>query len=76
MMNRPVPTEDIDRRFRHHPPKDDDTVDRHVEIRETMRDAANTVNAMVPDGREKSLAITKLEEAMMWANAGIAREGN
>ena len=27
----------------------------------------------VPDGREKSLAMTKLEECCMWANAGIAR---
>lgn len=30
---------------------------------------------LVPDGREKATAITKLEEFMMWANAGIARAG-
>ena len=27
----------------------------------------------VPDSRERSLALTKVEEAMFWANAGIAR---
>jgi len=26
-----------------------------------------------PDSREKSVAITKLEESIMWANAAIAR---
>lgn len=28
---------------------------------------------LCPDSRELSLAITKLEEAIMWANASIAR---
>lgn len=27
----------------------------------------------LPDSREKSLSITKLEECMMWANACVAR---
>jgi hypothetical protein len=30
--------------------------------------------AEYPPGREKALAITKLEEAMLWANAAIARQ--
>lgn len=30
---------------------------------------------LVPDGRERSLALTKLEEVMFWADAGIARHG-
>lgn len=30
---------------------------------------------MVPDSREQSLAFTKLEEAVMWANKGLSRHG-
>ena len=37
---------------------------------------ATDVMSMVPDGRERALALTKIEEAMFWANAGIARISN
>jgi uncharacterized protein DUF6894 len=45
----------------------------HAAVREACRAAAEVVDRTVPDGREKSLALTKLEEATFWANAGIAR---
>ena len=45
----------------------------HQKVRETLYEAASTLNLMLPNGREKSLAITKLEEAMFFANAAIAR---
>jgi hypothetical protein len=41
-----------------------------------MRRAADAVLDLVPPGREQSLAFTALEEAMFWANAGIARAGD
>lgn len=31
------------------------------------------IDALMPDGREKAIAKTKLEEAKMWASAGVAR---
>lgn len=62
-------------RFAYHPPRDEATKDRHEYIRSLLGDAAQVVDSLVPDGREKALAITKLEEAMMWANAAIARAG-
>lgn len=60
-------------RFRYHPPKDDTTAGAHQWIRDAMLVAAIHVNDNCPEGREKALAFTKLEEAMFWANAAIAR---
>lgn len=65
--------DDLLNRFNYHPPKDDRTRIKHEIIRKTMFNAAVEVAHLCPDGREKSLAFTKLEEAMMWANAAIAR---
>ncbi len=47
----------------------------HMEIiRDMCRSLAFGINDFCPNGREKSLAITNLEQVMFWANAGIARE--
>ncbi len=46
--------------------------DQTEAIRNKCRDLAHHLNSAMPDGREKSLALTKLEEAMLWAGAGIA----
>lgn len=64
---------DINNRFDYHKPQTDRVVKAHETVRKELRVMADTIDSLVPDGREKSLAITKLEEAMMWANAGIAR---
>lgn len=36
--------------------------------------ALQTVDVTLKDGREKSIVVTKLEEALMWANKSIALE--
>lgn len=71
-----MPTKEIDDRFRHHPPKDENTVKAHEEARANVRWVAGKFDEELPAGREKSLAITKLEEALFWANAAIARAGD
>lgn len=43
------------------------------QLRRGFKSAALRIIRFVPDGREKSLALTKVEEATMWAMAGIAR---
>lgn len=59
--------------FGYHEP-DEDRLAKHVATRDKCWELASYINQNVPDCREKSLAITKIEEAMFWANAAIARE--
>ena len=66
--------EDIDNRFTYHAPKPGQP-EIYQDIRTLAKELALYINETVPEGREKSIAITKLEEATFWANAGIARHG-
>lgn len=54
-------------------PITEDQCDKCTKIAEAGKKLANLVNKLCPDSREKSLSITKIEEAMMWANASISR---
>lgn len=63
----------IDNDFAYHK-ADEATGRRHSQVRLICRALAKEMAAAIPPGREQSLAITKLEEAMFWANAGIARQ--
>jgi len=63
---------ELDNRFTYHPPKGDQAI-RYEAIRAQARDFAAFLDKKVPDSREKSLAMTHLEDAVMWANAAIAR---
>ena len=64
---------DMIKRFSFHPAKDEPTRKAHEAIRNHCLRMTSVIDAYVPPGRERSLAITKLEEVMFWANAGIAR---
>lgn len=65
---------DIERRFSFHA-GNEKTIPQHEEVRGACKDLAHLLSFLLPEGREKSLAITKLEEAMFWSNAAIARDG-
>jgi hypothetical protein len=62
----------LQERFTYHPPKGDQKT-RYELIRATALNLAHVIDDNTPESREKSLAITKLEEVVMWANAAIAR---
>lgn len=62
----------IDRDFSYHSPAED-SIWKMKAIRDHAKVLAYLISSYVPSGREQSLAITKLEEVSMWANAGIAR---
>ena len=64
---------DLENRFAYHKPKDVATGNRHADIRQALYDVAVAITEKTPVSREQSVAITKLEEAMFWANAAIAR---
>lgn len=64
--------DDLTNRFTYHAPKDDQA-QRYEKLRFNGHNLAEMINELCPDSREKSVAITKLEEAVMWANASIAR---
>jgi hypothetical protein len=66
--------DEIASNFTYHPPKDKMHEIFSI-IRSMAKELALKIDDEVPDGREKSLALTKLEEAVFWANAGISRHG-
>lgn len=67
-----IGADDMNRRFSHFPPTPE-KIPVFVAIRSQAHDLAQFIDQSVPDGREKSLAITALEKTVMWANAGLAR---
>ena len=58
--------------FTYHEPKAGQS-EKYTAIRTKAKELALLIEACCPDSREKSLSITKIEEAAMWANASIAR---
>ena len=66
---------EIENRFTYHAPKEGQPK-KYEAIRATAKLLAVLVNDLCPEGREKALAFTKLEEATFWANASIARGQN
>lgn len=62
----------IDNNFTYHAPHDDQPA-RYERLRAEAKALATSINDLCPESRERSSAFTKLEEAIMWANASIAR---
>jgi hypothetical protein len=50
-----------------------DKGERHDKVRALCKELAYEIEQLCPQSRERSVAMTKLEEVMMWANAAIAR---
>jgi hypothetical protein len=63
----------IDNDFGFHPATDESRP-RHEEVRKSFKALAHRMTQVVPAGRQQSLMLTALQEAAMWANAGIACE--
>jgi len=44
----------------------------HARVRELCLELARSFNIILPDGRDKALTMTALQETMHWANSAIA----
>jgi len=62
----------IENNFKYHTPKDDQAT-RYERIRHEAKLFAESLGLVCPPSRELSLALTNLENAVMWANSSIAR---
>lgn len=62
----------IENNFKYHAPKPGQQ-EKYEAIRETAKILAYMIEDVCPASREASLAMTNLEQSVMWANASIAR---
>ncbi len=68
---------ELENRFTYHKPiKPLEQAEKYELLRSQFRANACNIVSLVPPGRELEIALGKLEEAMMWSNAGIARGEN
>ncbi len=65
--------EDIIKRFTNHPPATSEVAALFDEVTRRMIELGEWLDTNLPDSREKSLVITKLEETSFWTKACIAR---
>lgn len=66
---------ELELRFTYHAPNAEQ-IPRFGTIRDTAHQFAKEICALTPPSREQSLALTKLDEVVMFANAAIARREN
>lgn len=63
----------IENNFRYHPPMSGQP-QKYEALRAKAKELAYLIDQVCPPSRERSLAETNLEQAVMWANASIARQ--
>jgi hypothetical protein len=65
--------QELARRFEYHPPSTPEVASAHEQVRASLLSVAGFLNRLLPDGREKAMAMTALDDACMYANACVAR---
>ena len=61
----------LDRVYTYHPPFGTQST-RYEAIREAGKAFARLVTSSTPPSREQSVALTRIQEVVMWSNAAIA----
>jgi hypothetical protein len=62
---------DLDRTYCYHAPFGTQT-ERYIKLREAGKALALAITELAPPSREASVALTNVQQAVMWANAAIA----
>lgn len=70
----PRPTESIESMFSYHQPSTPDRVAQHNNVRSAFLAFAAQLDALLPPGTEHTVVLHKLQEAMFWSNAAVARQ--
>jgi len=66
-----MPPLDINNTFTYHKPFGTQP-QRYEELRSSAKTLAELISKNCPESRERSLALTNLQQSIMWANASIA----
>ena len=66
------PKERIENNFTFHPFKNDQR-ERCKQLHEKAKELALLINQLTPASPEQSLALTQVEDSVMWATAAIVR---
>lgn len=66
---------ELHNRFSFHPADTKEQQQAHITVRLECLKVAVGFNLLIPDSREKEMAMTHLQETMMWANAAVAIHG-
>lgn len=64
--------EDLAYRFKQHK-MSEDASQKSKKLRDDILGIADIIDIYCSDSREKSIALTKLEECLFWCNADLAR---
>lgn len=64
---------ELERLFNYHAPPNEAVKEAHWLVRKQMLGAAEMVVDNTPRCQERVVALRKLQEAMFWANAAVAR---
>lgn len=63
---------DLDNIYKYHSPKEGQQ-QKYENLRAKAKELATMIDELCPEGRERDVAMEKLETSVMWANASIAR---
>jgi hypothetical protein len=69
---RAISPEELNIRFDYHPPKTGQP-EQYAQVRQRIKELAAFLNNELPEGREKHVVFTQLEQVSFYANASIAR---